>query len=121
VAWQGSAGPDTKLIVTYGIEDERIKEAFCAGFRAGTDICALANDACVMMSLLLQHGVSIEALADACGEDRQEGATTGKPSSLLGAITREGVRIERAIQSGDDINAASNVIEISGRELHGPQ
>lgn len=93
VQWTGSAGPDHKLIVTFGIERKLVKEAFCAGFRSGTDVCALANDACIMMSLLLQHGVDISTIADACGQERE-----GQPSSLLGAIAREGVIIQKLIQ-----------------------
>lgn len=99
IEWTSSNGPDVKLNVTYGMNDQGyIKEAFCAGFRAGTDVCALANDACIMMSLLLQHGVTIAHVADACGENRPEGATSGPPASLLGAIAREGVLIEKTFR-----------------------
>lgn len=95
VAWHSPSGPDHKLIVTYGINPEgKIKEAFCAGFRASTDICALANDACILLSLLLQEGYALNVIAAKLGENRAEGATTGEPASLVGAIARKGVEIE---------------------------
>lgn len=101
VAWQSPSGPDTKLIVTYGLDrDGKVKEAFCAGFRAGTDICALANDACVMMSLLLQSGMDISQVSAACGENKpveDKTAEPGPPASLLGAIAREGTKVQMSL------------------------
>lgn len=88
VAWS-RGGPDQKLIVTFGFaRDGSIREVFCAGFRADTDFCALVNDACIMMSWLLQLGVSLDAIVDMTGEDRSEGARSGPPSSIIGAIAR---------------------------------
>lgn len=101
VAWTSPSGPDSKLIVTFGLDREgKVKEAFCAGFRAGMDICALANDGCIMMSLLLQSGMDISAIAEACGEnkpveDKRPGS--GPPASLLGAIARAGVTVQESL------------------------
>lgn len=101
VAWQSPSGPDTKLIVTFGLDRQgKVKEAFCSGFRAGTDICALANDACVMMSLLLQSGMDIADVSAACGEDKPVEDKTpgaGPPASLLGAIAREGIKVQDSL------------------------
>lgn len=98
VAWAPAGGPDTKLIVTYGLDRfGKVKEAFCAGFRANTDICMLTNDACIMMSLLLQHGVDIAEVSAACGENKQPDDKTdqrGPPVSLLGAIARKGIEVQ---------------------------
>lgn len=96
VAWRSPAGPDQKLIVTYGFDDDgKVREAFCAAFRATSDLVALANDACVMFSMLMQHGEELANVADAVGEDRPEGAASGPPSSLIGAIVRRALEIER--------------------------
>lgn len=101
VKWTTPSSIDQKLIVTYGLDrGGKVREAFCAGYRADTDLCALTNDACIMMSLLLQHGVSITEVAAACGQNTAEGETDGPPASLLGAIAREGVNIERLWNSG---------------------
>ena len=107
VSWTSRSGPDTKLIVTYGIEDNKVKEAFCSGFRADSDICSLANDGCIMMSLLLQHGVDIMSVANACGENRMEKESSGPPASLLGAIAREGAFVEKILQQGGELNISS--------------
>lgn len=97
IKWTSKSQADTKLIVTYGLDRAgKIKEAFCAGFRAETDICALANDACIMMSLLLQHGIDITYIAEACGENKPAQAETGTPASLLGAIAKEGVVLQNS-------------------------
>jgi hypothetical protein len=95
VAWSSPAGPDQKLIVTYGLHMNKVKEAFCAGFRAGTDICALANDACILFSRLLQYGDTLEELIRSMGENRQEGEKSGPPASLIGAIARKALEIEK--------------------------
>lgn len=96
VRWD-TRGVDQKLIVTFGIVQGRVVEAFCSGFRASTDICALANDACILLSLLLQDGADIKELAPKLGEDRAEGASRGPPSSLIGAIVIAGARIQHDI------------------------
>jgi hypothetical protein len=96
VAWTSPAGPDQKLVVTYGFDvRNRIREAFCSSFRASTDVCALANDACIMLSLLLQYGFTLEAISQKLGENRQEGVGAGPPASMIGAIIRKGLEIER--------------------------
>lgn len=95
VLWKCIGGPDHKLIVTCGFDAEHVlREAFCAGFRADTSLCALANDACILLSRLLQHGERIEDLASALIEDRPEGAPSGPPASIIGAIARAGVEIQ---------------------------
>jgi hypothetical protein len=46
-----------------------------------TDIASVARDAAIALSLLLQHGVSIESLAHAITRGPR-----GEPASLLGAV-----------------------------------
>lgn len=60
--------------------DGRIGEVFCkAETRVGSQMQALLDDACVWLSLLLQSGVSPDALARGSEDD-------GSPSSLLGVL-----------------------------------
>jgi len=95
IAWRSGVAGDQHLIVTYGLDERgRIKEAFCASFRAAGDVIALANDARILFSRLLQHGDDLLSIAKSLGEDRVEGAASGPPSSLVGAIARKAVEIE---------------------------
>lgn len=100
VAFAPPGHKDTKLIVTFGFwpDDEgrpRIIEAFCASFRADSQVCSMANDAMIMLSHLLQRGESIEMLAAAMGED----TTAGKPLSIVGAILRKAVEVDRELRT----------------------
>jgi hypothetical protein len=101
VAWSPTrGGPDHNLIVTFGFDaDWCVREAFCASFRAEGGFVALANDACVVLSRLLQHGEDIQDISASMSENRQEGAAGGPPASILGAICRAGVRMQDAMRS----------------------
>lgn len=68
-----------------------ILEVFCDGPRGGSTIQAILRDGCIMISHLLQRGLSLERLAAMMCEDRGEGQASGPPSSILGAIVRAGV------------------------------
>lgn len=102
VAWTSPADVDTKLIATFGFDnDSHVREVFCAGFRRESDMCALMNDACILLSRLLQYGERLEDLALSMSENRREGERDGPPASMMGAIMRTAVEVERAVQSGD--------------------
>jgi hypothetical protein len=89
-------GQQWDFTVTFGFDmDGRVRECFCNSPKSGTDMQAFISDACIAVSLLLQHGMPITLVAAAFGEDRPEGADAGPPSSPLGAIARVGVTIER--------------------------
>lgn len=93
--WYGEAGKEQSYAVHFGFDpDGFVKEAFCKPFKSGTDMQGLVNDACILISLSLQHGMSITQIAGALGELRSEGAVTGPPASVLGAIARAGVKLE---------------------------
>ena len=101
VEWQGQ-----KLVVTYGfdITHNHVREAFCAAFKRESDVVALANDAAILLSRLLQHeNEHIETIAKSLGENRVEGQTSGPPASLIGAIARRGAEVEREV-AGKDSN-----------------
>ncbi len=59
----------------------------------------LLNDICILMSRLLQHGDTIESLAEGLGENRNEGEALGAPSSFVGAIARQGCTVQADVRS----------------------
>jgi len=69
--------------VTIGVfPDGRPGEVFASGAKTGCDLDYLLDDACVALSLLLQHGLSPAALAKSMGR-AGDGAT---PASIIGAL-----------------------------------
>lgn len=92
---------EAKLHVTYGLAGGRWCEVFCAphkDLKVGTDVAANATDSCIAISMLLQLGMTFAKLAASFGEDRPEGASSGPPSSWLGAIARQGAELEKELQ-----------------------
>jgi hypothetical protein len=100
VAWSPTrGGPDHSLIVTFGFDSQwRVREAFCAAFRGESGFVALANDACVVLSRLLQHGEDITDISAAMSENRGEGMPSGPPASILGAICRAGAAMQHEMR-----------------------
>ncbi|MEI7605760.1 MAG: ribonucleotide reductase [Rhodospirillaceae bacterium] len=62
--------------------NDRPGEVFASGAKSGCDLDYLLDDACVALSLLLQHGVEPAALAKSMGR-AGDGAT---PASIIGAL-----------------------------------
>lgn len=58
----------------------------------------LLNDICILISRLLQHGDTIESIAEGLGENRNEGQTSGAPASFIGAIARQGCTVQADIR-----------------------
>jgi hypothetical protein len=87
-----------KYLVTFGIWRMRIKEVFCAssmcGPLVGSEAHALVTDACILLSLHLQTGATLEKLSKSLGQDRTEGAKNGPPSSIVGVIVSEALNVE---------------------------
>ena len=72
-------GKEVKLLITIGFNSSnQPMEVFCAGFKAGTALQTIIMDACVLMSRLLQHGVSPQELYKAMAQQ----------PSVLGAIAK---------------------------------
>jgi hypothetical protein len=73
-----------RFAVTIGFfpADGRPGEVFASGAKSGCDLDYLLDDACVALSLLLQHGVEPAALANSMGRVG-DGVT---PASLIGAL-----------------------------------
>ena len=69
--------------VTVGLfPDGRVGEVFTAGAKAGSELDGLLDDAAILISLLLQHGVAPAALARIVGRLGDGTAT----ASVIGAI-----------------------------------
>lgn len=72
-----------RFTVTIGFyPDGRPGEVFADGARIGSDLDALLDDACVALSLLLQHGVDPLRLADSMGR----AGDSRRPASLIGVM-----------------------------------
>lgn len=57
-----------------------VREVFLAGPRDGSQLGALAQDAAVLISIALQHGLSAEALSKSVAR-----LPDGEPASIIGA------------------------------------
>ena len=93
---RGGAAPSTRRLnetaellfegrryhVTIGyFEDGQPGEVFCHGAKVGSGMNLLIDDACVALSILLQHGVEPQALAHSMGR-----LGDGAPASIIGAL-----------------------------------
>lgn len=80
---------DTLLEVTVGFDGLGVaREVFATGPKAGSDMAHALSDACVAVSVALQHGVPAEAMAKSMGTVpvwTEAGEGSG-PASPLGAI-----------------------------------
>jgi len=73
----------TRYAITVGYYlDGRPGEVFTHGAKVGSNMDALLDDACIAVSLLLQHGVEPPRLASSMG---RLGDGT-KPASVIGAL-----------------------------------
>lgn len=73
------------LSIGVGYDDAGLaKEAFAYTTKVGSDLEALLQDACVLFSMLLQHGESAQSVADSLG---REGIDPLAPAaSVLGLL-----------------------------------
>lgn len=70
------------VTIGFDVENNRIGEVFTHGAKIGSSMDRLLDDACVALSLLLQHGLEPEALASSMGR-----LGNGKaPASIIGAL-----------------------------------
>ena len=87
-----SDGAAIRILVSVGYAADdplRPVEVFYAeGFRSGADLEFLTQDACVLVSLLLQHGVPPARIAAAMSRREDPGGTIS-PGSLAGTIAAE--------------------------------
>ena len=66
----------------FDVSNDRIGEVFTHGAKIGSAMDRILDDACVALSLLLQHGVSPDALASSMGR-LGDGVS---PASIIGAL-----------------------------------
>jgi hypothetical protein len=86
IDWRGAP-----LTVCIGFDDAGApREVFVDGPREGSDIQHQLSDACVVVSVALQHGISPAAMAKSLGTvpEWQGGAQVDAPASVIGAVLR---------------------------------
>jgi hypothetical protein len=72
---------------TFGFDDVgEIREVFCTDWKAGSDNYAIVSDACILLSLLLQHGYNVEDIT----------ARLCSPPSLIGALIAAAKELKNA-------------------------
>jgi hypothetical protein len=68
--------------ITVGFYDDgAVGEIFISGGKSGEVVEAIARDGAVLLSLALQHGVSLDTIKHAVTRDGQN-----QPSSIVGAV-----------------------------------
>lgn len=94
-------GNPTKFDVTFNFgEDGRVKEAFMRSTKEGNDFSSLMIDACVALSMLLQHGETMASLLKSFAQYTvvENGVDVPLPTSALGAIARAGADLDDLAQ-----------------------
>jgi hypothetical protein len=78
--------------VTLGLDvaNDRIGEVFTHGAKVGSGMDRILDDACVALSLLLQHGMAPAALAASMGRLGDGTSPASIIGALAGLIVREG-------------------------------
>jgi len=71
----------THTITVGYYDDGSIGEVFITGGKSGEQLEAIARDGAVLLSLALQHGVSIDTISHAITRDSQ-----GQPQTIVGAV-----------------------------------
>lgn len=100
VAFIDFVGNEVEYLVQFNFSERgRVIECFVCQdgakiTKTGSQIRALLEDGCKAVSRLLQYGDSMDTLAGYFGEDRPEGAESGPPSSVIGAIARVGADLD---------------------------
>lgn len=89
-----------RLLISFGYEDDYlIREVFGAGGREGEDMRTILRDACVLLSLLWQTGMSLEDTWLSLGRGDEEQT---RPMSLLGAINLAAIQCQAALLAARD-------------------
>ncbi len=88
----------------------RVRELFVDGATVGSEMEALLDDGCILLSLLLQHGFDVAALARHLGRDGIDPAAPA--ASVLGLVAALAARIEA--EAGE---AVRWVYQASGQRL----
>ncbi len=78
----------TRYEVTVGFHPAtgKAREVFCHGAKAGSSMDAILDDACILLSILLQHDIAPASLAASMGrlgEGQQRASVIGALAELL--------------------------------------
>ena len=94
VAWRGR-----EWLLSVGFDRSgAAREVFVKGLKAGGDLDAVLDDACVLLSLLLQAGYGAQEVDRHLG---REGTDSSAPAaSPLGLLARTAAAAERAVGAG---------------------
>lgn len=94
-----ASGRPMEIEISFGLNQQRIiKECFIS--TKSHPLTPLLNDVCILISRLLQHGDTIESIAEGLGENRLMDETFfghGAPASFIGAIARQGTVVQNDI------------------------
>lgn len=96
VTYLTTGGKEISFLVTfsfYSKNDRRVREFFCADFKAGTDNHAMIVDASILVSRLLQHGTSPAMLL----------ASLTEPRSFLGCILEAASKLETELERNGNV------------------
>jgi hypothetical protein len=80
---------DSRYAVCIGFDDDgEPKEVFATGPREGSDMQAVVADACVLVSIALQHGIAPADLSRSLGRVPRwtDGHETDAPASVIGLV-----------------------------------
>ena len=93
VTWRGQ-----EWLMSVGFDQVgRARETFVKGLKTGGDMAAIMDDACVLLSLLLQAGYRA---GDIDGRLGREGIASPAPASPLGLAARTAAAMEREMGDG---------------------
>lgn len=86
VTWQTEVAEHVfHVTVGYRLPDGAVSEVFYSdGMKSGTDLRNAAEDACVLVSLLLQRGANLDEIGHSLSVVTLFGET--RPASVIGAI-----------------------------------
>ena len=75
-------GPPYAVTIGFFLDTGRVGEVFTHGAKVGSAMDAILDDACILISLLLQHGVEPSSLASSMGRHGENHA----PASIVGTL-----------------------------------
>lgn len=79
------SGALVRMLVTYSFDSEgRVREVFCADFKAGSDFHTVVVDASILVSRLLQEKLRLAQVL----------ASLSDPPSLIGSMLKAGIELE---------------------------
>jgi hypothetical protein len=89
VAFGGLTKSHTVSVGYY--DDNRPGEVFINGGKSGEAVEAIARDGAVLLSMALQHGVSLDTISHAITRDGQDA-----PASIVGAVVDRLIEMAKA-------------------------